>query len=191
MPYRNFPEDRIKLKGDNIMRKKVLAVVFAAALLVGMAVTLFGAGTAQANDKKFVVFDMNDRFATETGASGFGKIRVTQGGLVLDRLHVKKLLSDHPYEVQVTIQLADPGDFSGDVDIVTSGSITSNADGHLKIKNLDLGSPDSGEYRIDVFVTHPHSTVAGSGPVGEFLTTLLDRDPLLACEPFPVVTVVD
>jgi hypothetical protein len=172
------------------MRRRILAFVFAAALLAGLAVSLFGGGgTALAEHKKFDVFDMNDRFATETGASGFGKIRVTQEGPVLDRLHVKKLLPNHLYEVHVTIQLADPGDFSGDVDIVTSGPITSNADGHLKIKNLDLGSPDSGTYRIDVFVTHPHPTVEGSGPTGEFLTTLLDRDPLLACQPAPVVTV--
>ncbi len=175
--YRNCTEDRIKLERDNTMRKKVLAVVFAAALLVGMAVTLFGVGTAQANDKKFDVFDMNDRLATETGASGFGKIRLTQeDSIVLDRLHVKNLQPRHDFEVVVTVGA--PGDLTfTPVNIITSGPITTNADGHLKIQNLDAGSFAPGDYRVDIFVVHPHG--------GEPLT----RDLLLACHPFPVVTV--
>jgi hypothetical protein len=175
------------------MHRKILASVFAAAMLVAMAVPLFGGGgTALAEHKTFDIVDMNDRFATQTfpGSGGFAKVEVAQeGSIEVSRLHAKKLAPDHLYEVLVTIQLADPGDFSGDVDIVSSGPITSNANGHLKIKNLDLGSFDPDTYRVDIFVTHTHATVAGSGPTGAFLSSLLDRDPLLACQPFPVVTV--
>ncbi len=174
------------------MRKRILAFVFAAALLAAMAVPLFGGGgTALAGKPTFETFDMDDLFATETtGASGFGKVRATQEGCIeVSGVNAKNLRPDHAYEVTVTIQLAVPGDFTGDVDIVTSAAITSDADGDLEINDFDLGCLDPGTYRLDVFVTHIHATVAGSGPTGEFLTTLLDRDPLLACQPAPMVVV--
>jgi hypothetical protein len=167
------------------MHRKILASVFAATVLVAMAVPLFGGGgTALAEHKKFDVFDMNDRVATETGAGGFGKIRLTQeGSIVLDRLHVKNLSPNHDFEVIVTVGA--PGDFTfNPVDIVTSGPITSNTDGHLKIKNFDLGiSFAPGDYRVDILVVHPHQP--DGTPGGDPLT----RDLLLACQPAPVVTV--
>jgi hypothetical protein len=181
--------------GGATMRKSVLAFVFTAALLAAMAVPLFGGtGTtpsALASQPQFDFFDMNDRFASETtGANGFARIRHTQeGSIEIAMVQVENLLPNHPYELQVTIQLAVPGDFTGDIDIVTSGAITTNPDGHLLIKKVDLGSVAKGDYRLDLFVTHTHSTDPGSGPTGEFLTTLMDRDPLLACQPAPVVTV--
>jgi hypothetical protein len=173
------------------MYRKILASVFAAAVLVAMAVPLFGgAGTALAG--KLIVFDMNDRFATERYAHsvGLGKVRATQeGSIEIELVRAINLLPNHSYELQVTIQLADPGDFTGTVDIVISDSITTDKNGHLEIKDFNLGSFGQGDYRLDLFVTHTVSTVSGSAGVGEFLTGLLDRDPLLACEPAPVVTV--
>ncbi len=177
------------------MRKKIIVFVFAAALLAALAVVLFGGvgttPTALASQPQFDFFDMNDRFASDTtGANGFARVRHTQeGSIEIAMVQVENLLPKHSYELQVTIQLADPGDFTGDVDIVTSGPITTNPDGHLLIKRVDLGNFDEANYRLDLFVTHTHPTVPGSPGVGEFLTTLLDRDPLLACEPAPVVTV--
>ena len=165
------------------MRKSILAFVFTAALLAAMAVPLFGGGgTALAGKPTFETFDMNDRFATETGASGFGKVRATQEGCIeVSGVNAKNLRPDHAYEVTVTIQLAVPGDFTGDVDIVTSDPIISDADGDLEINDFDLGCFDPGTYRLDVFVTHDHPT--GPDPFG------LDRDILLACQPFPEVVV--
>ena len=130
------------------MRKKILALVFAAALLAAMAVPLFGGGgTALANKPTFDTFDMNDRFATETtGANGSATVRHTQeGSIEIKKVLVKNLLPNHPYQLKVTIQLADPGDFS-DFDIETSAPITSNANGHLVINKFNVGSFAPGDY---------------------------------------------
>ena len=134
-------------------------------------------------------FDMNDRFATETGASGSGKVNVHDGSVKI-KVKAKDLLPNHQYELKVSIGPGgDPtlGGFNPTGGVVTFGPVTSGKHGKIKFKvDLDLlGLLGPGLYRLDLFVTHTDPTVPGSGGVGEFLTTLLDRDPLLACEPAP------
>ena len=128
-------------------------------------------------------FTMNDRFASEVGASGSGKIEVNDDGEVKIVVRAKGLgHPDHPYELKVTINFAA---------VVTFGE-TSDNKGRIKFEDdLDLlGIAGPGDpHRLDFFVTHAHATVAGSGETGVFLTGLLDRDPLLACAPAQFVTV--
>ena len=130
------------------------------------------------------LFDMNDRFATEkTGANGFGKVFVTQSGGTIEvkLIQAKGLLPNHEYELQVTV------DFEN---FYTSACFASNPSGHWKITNFELPANfDPGDYRVDLFVTHCEPTVPGDGDTGEFLTAFFDRDPLLSCEPFVIVTV--
>ncbi len=129
------------------------------------------------------VFDMNDRFATETtGANGFGRVVIIQknGRIEVDRVQAGGLFPDHAYELNATVDLTS---------VFTSASVMTNPSGQFKIKHFDLGAFAPGVYRIDLFITHTHPTVPGSGATGVFLTGLLGRDPLLACQPAPSVTV--
>ena len=124
---------------------------------------------------------MNDRFASETGANGSAAVRHTQeGSIEIKKVLVQDLLPNHEYEVIVTVSPSPPGDFDP-ILTETSAPITSNANGHLVMNKFNVGSLAPGDYRVDIFVTHDHST--GPDPFG------LDRDILLACQPFPVVTV--
>ena len=131
------------------------------------------------------LFDMNDRFASETtGANGFGKVSFTQtGGTVeVQLVQVTGLMPNHEYELIVTVDL---------VTVHTSDCFVSNSSGHWKITNFELPAVfDPGVYRLDLFVTHCHVTVAGSGETGVFLTGLIGRDPLQACQPAVNLTVL-
>lgn len=139
------------------------------------------------------VDELNDRFATETfvpSAGGFVKMVMTQDGSIeLALLQARNLEPNHEYEVKVTVQPEDCGFDPACITVVTSLTQTTDSGGHIKLMNLDLGSVPPGTYRVDIFVTHTHPTVPGSGDTGVFLSGLLDRDPLLACQPAPVVTV--
>ena len=125
-------------------------------------------------------FDMSDDLATETtGASGSGKTRV-QHSSVLVSVKAKGLLPNPDYELNVTI------DF--DVALTVTFTATSDKKGKIKFRgDLEL---DPGTHRLDFFVTHDHPTVPGSGEVGEFVTSVIDRDPLLRCIPFTEVTIL-
>lgn len=156
-------------------RARVLALAAVISLLLSMMLTQ----TALASQEVFDIFDMNDRFATEKGASGLGKIRHTQeGSIVLDRLQAKNLAPKHDFEVVVTVGRNRVPAFVP-VHIETSDPITSSANGNLEINNFFVGDFDPGVYRVDIFVVHTHP--ADDPP--------LTRDLLLACQPAPFVTV--
>lgn len=132
------------------------------------------------------LFDMNDRFAFEkTGANGFGKVSFTQTGGTIEvkLIQVTGLLPNHEYELIVTVDL---------VDVYISEGFVSNSSGHWKITNFELPAvfATGVVYRVDLFVTHCHSTDTGVGVSGPFLTGLFMRDPLLSCMPFVNVEVV-
>jgi hypothetical protein len=60
-----------------------------------------------------------------------------------------------------------------------SQQLSAAAQGHIATQAGILG-----------FVTHIHPTVDGCCGNGQLLTTVLDRDPLLACQPASVHTVL-
>ncbi len=129
-------------------------------------------------------FAMLEDLATETtGASGSGQADV-EGGSVEIEVKAEGLIPGHDYELNVTIG-PQPGGFSS---FVTFGPVTADDDGEVEFEgDIDLAP---GAHRLDFFVTHTQSTVAGSGPVGEFITAFIDRDPLLRCFPAVFVTIV-
>ena len=116
-------------------------------------------------------FDMNDRFATETGASGSGQADV-EGGSVEIEVKAEGLNPGHDYELNVTIDFASFVTFTA----------TANADGEVEFEEVMALAP--GTYRLDFFVTHDHAT--GTGVV----FGLFDRDLLLACQPAVVGLVI-
>ena len=168
-------------------------------LLVAMVLTLFFSlmTTPTTFAAKNQVSDMNDRFATDTtGANGFARVRLTQDGeLIVDRVKAKNLEAEHNYQVVVTIQLGAP--FTGPSaagiqsdDVAYSGTVTTDKHGNFGLDDFDTGTSAPGVYRIDVFVTHTHTTGPGSGAGGINLTAEIARDPLLACQPAFIVTVI-
>jgi len=155
------------------------ARVLALAAVISLLLSIMVAPTALAG--KLVVFDMNDRFARETGASGLGKVRATQqGSIEIELVRARNLAPNDLFQVAVTVGAPDPDDFTifAPVDIVTSSPIKSDANGHLEINNFFVGDFDPGVYRVDIFVVHAHRA-----------RPPLTRDLLLACEPAPIVTV--
>ena len=161
----------------------VIGLVAVIALLLSVTVP-----TALADDDQEQEFDMNDRFATEDGASGSGEIEV-DGDIVEIEVEAEGLLPNHQYEMKVTIGPAfEP---FAPTNVVTCGPVTSEDDGEVEIEcDLDLVQLlEPGAYRVDLFVTHIHPTVEGEGEVGVLLTALFNRDPLLSCQPAPVVVV--
>ena len=159
------------------------ARVVGLAVVLGLLLSVMVAPTALASDEE--EFDMNDRFAagTPTGASGSGEVEVDDGSVEIE-VGAEGLLPNHAYELKVTIGPA--GGFAP-TSVVTFGPVTSDDDGEIEFEE-DLGLAP-GTYRVDLFVTHIHPTVAGSGPTGAALTALFNRDPLLSCQPAPTVTV--
>ena len=152
-----------------------------ATLMVSLLMVVMVAAPAAADESH--EFDMNDRFATEKGASGSGEVEVDDGSVEI-KVEAEGLRPNHAYELKVTI--GPPGAFAP-TDVVTFGPVTSDDDGEIEFEeDLDLAP---GAYRLDLFVTHPHPTVAGSGPDGIALTGLFGRDPLLSCAPAPMVTI--
>ena len=127
-------------------------------------------------------FAMLDDFATETtGATGSGKARV--GSSVEVEVEAKGLIPGHEYELNVTIG-PQPDGFTSFV------TFTATSDRHGKIKFQGDIELDPGMHRLDLFVTHNHPTVVGSGPDGAFITAFIDRYPLLRCAPAVFLTVV-
>ena len=158
------------------IRKTTLGATAILSLLLSITV----APTALADSQKDE-YDMNDRFATEMGASGSGKISVHRDSV---RVAVKAegLEPKHQYEMKLTIGPA--GDFDP-TNVVTCGPKTSNRRGKANFRcDIDLVQLlGPGTYRVDIFVTHIHP--GGDGD----LAAVLNRDPLLACQPAPQVMV--
>ena len=123
-------------------------------------------------------FAMLDDLATETtGASGSGQADI-EGGSVEVEVKAEGLIPGHDYELNVTIDFAS---------VATFGPATAQEDGEVEFEGVIALAP--GAHRLDFFVTHDHTTVAGSGPVGEFVTSVIDRDPLLRCFPAVFLTI--
>jgi hypothetical protein len=161
-------------------------------VLTGVAVLLLFSLPVLAAPR-FEKDDMNDRGATETFAPfahGHVKTELRQTGLVeIFRVNAAGLDPRHDYEVLVTVQLESCGFDPSCLDVVSSGPVTASDEGNLLVKDLGLGNLAPGTYRFDIFVTHNHITVPGAAGVGEFITSLINRDPLLACQPAPIVVV--
>ncbi len=156
---------------------KWLSIILGIAIVVGLifSVVLVSRAVAAGPQPEF---DMNDRFATESGAHGTGQVVVTQSGsFVVKKVNAAGLLPNHDYVL--TVIISPPGIFvAGDVRI--SAVVTSNPGGAVQFKNVNYGALATGSYRVDLFVTHVQATVAGTNPD---LDAIIDRDPLLACQP--------
>ncbi len=120
-------------------------------------------------------FAMLDDFAVEmTGAKGRGKADLDHSSVQIN-VKAKGLLPNTDYELNVTI------DFTSFVTFTA----TSDKKGSVGFKDdLDLAGFGPGTHRLDFFVTHDHPT--GTGVAFK----LFDRDLLLRCAPFTLVTIV-
>ena len=142
--------------------------------------------------------DMNDRFATEkTGANGFVRVNLTQGGgIEIDRVSADGLLPNQAYLLAVTIcpiDLTDCfplGDATLPPDFLHTIKGETDNDGRFHIDDFYLGDLPDGNYRVDIFVTHDPASGEGSEGAGVFLTGLLGGEPLLACQPAFRITVI-
>ena len=162
--------------------------------LTGVAVTallfsMVAVPTALANDQE-EEFDMNDRLATEKGASGIGKTAVN-GDSVEFEVKAEGLLPNQQYELRITFGTAGLPPVPGNLAVVSCGPVTSIRNGDAKFRcDVDLVQlVGPGAYRLDLFITRIRPTVAGSGATGIALSGVLGRDPLLACQPAPMVMV--
>ena len=141
---------------------------------------LVGPSFAHAAASHDFVFAMLDDFGTETtGAGGSGQADI-EGGSVEVEVKAEGLIPGHDYELNVTIE---PGNTFPPSSFVTFGPVTADEDGEVKFKgDIPL---DPGTYRLDFFITHDHGP---STDIGDLLG--LNRDLLLRCAPFTVVTIV-
>ena len=134
-----------------------------------------------AGQKRVEKDDMNDRFAIQTfdpPATGHVMTNLVQRGSISIQSVVARNLGPGDYGVVVTVgKLADgcdPDTFDPQA-VVESPPMTANAAGILVLNRFFAGNFPPGEYRVDILVVP-----AGTGIGGDFL---------LACEPFPCVTV--
>ena len=156
---------------------RVIAVVFLSLLLVPLSVVVAG--------QQFETDDMNDRFAILTGGVTFhppanGDVRtklVQRGSISIQEVTIKHL-GPGDYGVVVTVgslaDACDPDTFDPQFS-VESSPITVTANGKLALKHFFVGNFPPGTYRVDIIVVP-----AGTG---------IGVDFLLACDPFPCVTV--
>ncbi len=132
-------------------------------------------------------FDMNARFATtEKGASGSGEAEVDDGEVEFE-VEAEGLIPGEEYELNVTIGGFPP--FPGGFEFtVTFGPVTADDNGEVEFEgDIELAP---GNHRLDFFVTLTEPTHEGEGPVGEFVSAFIDRDPLLRCFPAVFLTIV-
>ena len=141
---------------------------------------LGGPSFAHAAASHDFAFAMLDDFAVEDGASGSGQADV-EGGSVEIEVKAGGLIPGHEYELNVTIGPFPPfpGGFAS---FVTFGPVTAQEDGEVEFEGVIALAP--GNHRLDLFVTHTHST--GTGVV----FGLFDRDLLLRCAPAVFLTIV-
>ena len=145
-------------------------------LIAGLPLLVMGA--AVANNPGVQTASMNDRFADEKfspPAGGFVATKSTQQGAIeILMLQVHGLEPNGEYEVLVTVGWDGNTEHPG-LPAAEIGPITANAGGNFTLTNFYVADADPGTYRVDVIV----------GPPGEGF----DRDLLLACYPFFLVTV--
>ncbi len=135
-----------------------------------------GSQMSQLSNPHDFEFAMLDDFAVETtGANGSGLIDV-EGGSVEVEVKADGLIPGHNYELNVTIDFAS---------FATFGPVTATDDGEVEFEGTIALSV--GLHRLDLFVTHDHSTGTGVA------FGLFDRDLLLRCAPaaFPVIEAND
>ena len=128
------------------------------------------------------VSDMNDRFATEKGASGTAKVTaVQQGSFLVDEVVVSGLEADHTYDVMLVVTPEGTG-LEGVLDQsnwITAAIVNGTADANGVVIYNNAPIPDlpvGGPYRLDIIVAHDHPDAP------------LDRDFLAACQPFFNIT---
>lgn len=163
------------------MHQMFVRRLLASLIFMGLLLALLPASAQAAPSTKV---DWNDRFAAETGGTGFIIFKSAQQGSMVEIqvLKAKDLSPNHEYEIWVTV------DFDPSL-TTTFGSFVTNAHGNLKAGRLQVDVPGPGTYRLDVFLTHDHSTTCPSNPTGAFVCGFLPtRDPLLACEPALIIT---
>ncbi len=164
----------------------VLSVLVALSLFAALALLPV---SVQASPSTKV--DWNDRFAGETtGATGFIIFKDTQQGTTvgIQVLKAKSLQPNHEYEVWVTVSPWPGPPATNTISEQSFGSFWSNAHGNLQVSGIQVSMPTTGTWRVDVFLTHTGPTVPGVGAVGPDLTLLLNRDPLLSCQPALIIT---
>jgi hypothetical protein len=158
-----------------------------AVIALWLSITVAPTALADSQEQEY---DMNDRFAFEKGASGSGKLSVHKDSIKV-AVKAEGLIPKHEYEMKLTIGDPDDAPVAGDPVVVTCGPKTSSSSGKLRIRCtidlLDFLAP--GTYRVDIFLTHIHSTDPAGDPDGELLAVVLGRDPLLACQPATTVMV--
>lgn len=169
----------------------VLSVLVALSLFAALALLPV---SVQAHEE----VDFNDRFAVQTtGAGGEIEFDDDQEGsfIEISEIEVEGLLPDHAYEIWVTVSPPGPP-FANVISALTAtfGPFVSDEDGELEVEELEVSVPDPGSYRVDVFLTHIHSTTCPSTGLGADLCGLLGtvadptRDVLLACQPALLIT---
>ena len=167
----------------------ILSVLVALSLFAALALLPV---SVQAHEE----VDFNDRFAVQTtGARGEIEFDDDQEGsfIEISEIEVEDLLPDHAYEIWVTV--SDPATpFVLVIPAQQFGPFVSDEDGELEVEELEVSVPGPGTYRVDVFLTHIHSTTCPSAGFGAFLCGLLGtvedptRDILLACQPALIIT---
>ena len=173
------------------LNQRVTVMGLAALLTLLLCITVAPTALAVEGDQEHV-FDMNDRFAAEAGASGSGEAKV-DGASIETEVEAEGLIPGHQYELRISIG---PGNVSPVVAplSVGCGPVTADNDGEAEFEcESDINLVQlfgAGPYRIDLFITHIHPQDPGD-PIGSnpALSAALDRDPLLACEPAVFVVV--
>ena len=124
---------------------------------------------------------MNDRFATEKGASGIARVTTVQkGAFTVEQVTIQGLQPNHDYDLALIVT-PQGTDLMGVLDPsmwVTAAMVTkrSGGDGTITYMNTQIPDLGAGTYRLDVVVVHSHP----DDP--------LSRDFIASCQPFFEIT---